>query len=275
MKPKQRIVILFGEDDRKRARGYVIHYLAEIWRSLGIHVEYLFGADRFVPADIAIVHVDLSVVPDKFLELARKYPAAINGDVKDIRKTQYSELQLESAEDYHGQVIVKSNFNYGGIPESRGFNKLLRKISRKVFAGSPRFGAYRVFDKFIDVPERYLDNDEFIVEKFLPERVGDLYAVRNFHFLGDSSSCTRMFSLQPVISGRTSTRIDHIDTHSKMFEIRRNLKIDYGKIDFVVHQDKPIVLDVNKTVGFGGLAYDNNLKALHRKRAMGIYCYFP
>ena len=87
-----------------------------------------------------------------------------------------------------------------------------------------------MFDNFAKIPGTYLDNIYFIMEKFLPEREGDLYAVRNFHFLGDKWSGTQMFSPHPVISGKTSTRIDPIGVHPKMFEIRRILKIDYGKL---------------------------------------------
>jgi hypothetical protein len=41
----------------------VITRFADSWREEGFDVRYLFGARRFVPADLVIVHVNLSVVP--------------------------------------------------------------------------------------------------------------------------------------------------------------------------------------------------------------------
>ncbi|MDR9365401.1 MAG: hypothetical protein RI575_08690 [Balneolaceae bacterium] len=50
---------------------------------------FLFGTDRFVPADLLFMHVDLSIVPDEYFEFAEKYPIENNGNIKDIRKSTY------------------------------------------------------------------------------------------------------------------------------------------------------------------------------------------
>src|SRR5437588_9071793 len=39
----------------------------------------------------------------------------------------------------------------------------------------------------------------------------------------------------------------------EVFEVRRRLKLDYGKIDYVMYGSTPIVLDVNKTMGAGNV----------------------
>jgi hypothetical protein len=50
-----------------------VNQLAEFWRENGLEVVYLYGADRFVPADLVLVHVDPSVVPEEYLEFAAQY----------------------------------------------------------------------------------------------------------------------------------------------------------------------------------------------------------
>ena len=97
----------------ERAVFYAVHYLAEIWRSEGLDVVYLHGVDEFVPADVAIVHVDLSVVPDEYLDFARRYPVAVNGQLKDIRKSTHSTLRVTKASDYGGAVHVTSQRGVG------------------------------------------------------------------------------------------------------------------------------------------------------------------
>ena len=62
-----------------RVQDYVIWHLAKIWFDDGHKILFLFGVQKFVPADICIVHVDLSVVPDEYLEFASRFPVAING----------------------------------------------------------------------------------------------------------------------------------------------------------------------------------------------------
>jgi hypothetical protein len=92
--PRKRIAVLFHEcQSEERLPLYAIHYLAGFWRADGLEVLYLFGAREHVPADILVVHVDLSVVPDEYLEFAGRYPAAINATVKDIRKSTFSALR--------------------------------------------------------------------------------------------------------------------------------------------------------------------------------------
>jgi hypothetical protein len=112
------IGILFHEKNRKRhLSGYAITFLAEFWSQDGHRVHYLFGTRKFVPADLLLVHVDLSVVPDEYLEFAGRYPIALNSGVKDIRKSQISTNLVKQGDAYSGKVIVKTNLNFEGSPE--------------------------------------------------------------------------------------------------------------------------------------------------------------
>ena len=52
------------------------------------------------------------------------------------------------------------------------------------------------------------------------------------------------------------------------------MEFDYGKFDYVIHNGEVVLLDINKTTGFGSLPYTSELKAMHSHRAAGIYSYF-
>ena len=83
--------MLFHEGDRHRNPSeYIVHHLAEFWREDGHTVSYVYGLKRFVPADIVLVHVNLSVVPSDYLEFASRYPLVLNGKIRDIRKSSFS-----------------------------------------------------------------------------------------------------------------------------------------------------------------------------------------
>ena len=55
-------------------------------------------------------------------------------------------------------------------------------------------------------------------------------------------------------------------------QVRRDLKIDYGKIDFAIDSDGiPVLYDVNKTIGIEGPGSEL-ARELARKLADGIQC---
>jgi hypothetical protein len=115
-------------------RKYAIANLADIWRKSGLQVVMLFGTKKYVPADLAIVHVNLSVVPEDYLAFARRYPAVLNGHVRDIRKSAISQNLLLPDSLYEGPVIVKTDLNSAGMPERslRFANRFLRRGVRSL-----------------------------------------------------------------------------------------------------------------------------------------------
>jgi hypothetical protein len=50
--------------------------------------------------------------------------------------------------------------------------------------------------------------------------------------------------------------------------------MDYGKLDYVVHLGEPVLLDVNKTTGASRHLQDDELRAMRRHQAEGLYSYF-
>lgn len=283
--PHRRFAVLFHENATEQTlKNYYITRLAEYWREDGHDVIFLFGVSNFVPADLVIVHVDLSVVPDGYLEFARRYPIAINGRVRDIRKSTVSKNLVRRGDSYNGRVIVKSDLNYAGVPErSLAANRpgplslLSRLFARYRRARSAGFGSpldYRIYENLRQVPRRTFRRKDLIVEKFLPEIENGLYCVRNFHFLGDSTACIRRRAKHPIVNGSTYVEVERVDPHPEIVAMRETLGFDYGKFDYVVVDGRAVLLDVNKTIGWSGAPDTPAAQAMRRERARGIYSYF-
>jgi hypothetical protein len=215
---------------------------------------------------VILVHVDLSVVPDEYLEFARRYPVALNAGVKDIRKSTFSALQVTPEHDYAGAVMVKSDLNYAGVPE-----RLLEPSA----TGAAHFddpSEYRVYPSLDQVPGEYFETDELVVERFVPERQDGLFHTRTFDFLGDNYTSLRLTSNHHVANSSTHHVYEQFEPPAELFELRDRLGIDYGKLDYVLHESEVILLDVNKTMGAGD-GPDAAVQEMRRHRAAGIHTY--
>jgi hypothetical protein len=285
---RRHIAILWHERDRHRDLArYAITHLAECWRGDGHEVRWLFGTERFEAADLVIVHVDLSIVPARYLEFATRYPIAVNGRVQDIRRTRFSRNLVQRDDAYGGPVIVKSNANHAGAPErarsALGLATLKWRLRRRLAAihrqpadEPPVFSTpldYRIFDRASDVPPAWFGCPELVVERFLPERVGECYAVRNYQFLGDRWTCSRMLAPHPIVDPETQIATGPVEVHPEIEALRYELGFDYGKFDYVIHDGRPVLLDTNKTTG-AGVPWTPELQAARRHRAEGIYSFF-
>ncbi len=259
-----RIALLFHENYRKyrRRNDYQIGPLAEYWRASGYHVSFLFGVRTFEPADVLIMHVDLSVVPDEYVEFARRYGVVINGGIVDVRKSAFSQHLVRRGDGYDGPVIVKSNLNYAGVPERLLSRSRLAMSVEHVLSRVPpirerrglRFGTptdYRVYDRVRDVPPEAFESTDVVVEQFLPERDRELYCLRLFHCFGDRWTCVLNRSTERIVRAENKVSRVEIDPHPDVLALRRTLKLDYGKIDYVVRDGRAVVFDVNKTPGHG------------------------
>ena len=285
---RRHVAILWHERDRHRDLAkYAITHLAECWRADGHSVRFVFGTERFAAADIVVVHVDVSVVPARYLEFAARFPIAVNGRVQDVRRTRFSRILVRRDGAYTGPVIVKSNANHAGAPERARsslalatlrwrLRRRLATLRRRPSDAAPIFVTpldYRIFDRVAQVPEPWFDNRELVVERFLPERVGERYAVRHYQFLGDRWTCSRMLAPNPIVNAYTRISTETVDVHPEIEALRHELDFDYGKFDYVVHDGQPVLLDANKTTA-AGLPLTPELAAARRYRAEGLYSFF-
>ena len=173
---QKRIAILFHKNEKNPRRKYLISYFADIWRKDGNEVIFLFGIKKFMPADLIIVHVDFSVVPDKYLEFAKRYPLVLNSKVNDIQKSTFSKQLVTNDDPHEGKVIVKSDLNYAGRPDHHlqlpRFSRMLPQFPFGWFRRKPYFNSsldYQIFGHPRLVPRSYFKNFHLMVEKFLPE----------------------------------------------------------------------------------------------------------
>ncbi len=269
---KRKIAILYHEKQRGKEMNYIVDCYAEYWREDGHEVIPIFGVAQFVPADLIIVHVDLSVVPQEYLEFARQYPTVLNGAVKDIRKSTYSRLRLKLGDPYEGRVIVKSNYNYAAGPEREMGVALDPRGVSSSFFWSPQ--DYQIYENPKAVPVVLFDDPNVIVERFQPEYVDGLYYMRAMLFVGDHVSCSRVSSREPIVNASTLVHMDRVEPHPDIMKLRQEMGFDLGKFDYVIHEGEALLLDANKTTGGISGSSDPELVAARRFRAEGLYDFF-
>ncbi len=93
---------------------YIVYALAERWRTAGHEVLIHYGTSDPPPGDIAIVNIDLTVIPPAYVALFERYPRVINRATTSIAKRGFSQLILDRDSTWRGPVIVKTDANFGG-----------------------------------------------------------------------------------------------------------------------------------------------------------------
>lgn len=242
------ILVVF---EKNGGRRYYIDHLITRWERMGFKVITHFGSRNLPPADVAILHVDKTVVPEKYSAALSKYPKVINKDITDISRPTYSRARLCRESAYSGPVIIKTVANHGGITDVR--LKKLRFLNRtwryKSYLDPKK---YPIFKALGDVPSGAWKNPKLIIERFCPETEGDLYFVRYWSFFGDRSDTGRIGSRQPIVKFANADKvIQGAEIPDSLKAKREEMKIDFGRIDFVVHGRETIILDMNKTLGSG------------------------
>jgi len=285
------LILLHKNEEDFLSSSFTIRFLKTEWERLGLVVKVAYGTDDEIKADIVINHVDLSVVPDEYINFLNRYPVVLNQKVRDISKTIFSENIIYRNSRYPGKVILKTNANYGGEKE-----RLLRKGDQTAFSLyeriCSRFNAflknytwwnvktiksknYPVFDSVQDLPRGVWKNKHLIVEKFIPEiDPGGKYRLRAWSFLGDRSLNVLTTASTPIIKGSTIEKREILSdaVPEKLIRIRRQLGFDYGRFDYVLLNGEAVLYDVNRTPTTSSKAletYAHELKDL----AKGIFCF--
>ena len=60
---------------------------------------------------------DLTVLPRAYTDFYDRFEHVVNRDVVDISKRAFSKLRVKPGDGYEGPVIVKTNANFGALPE--------------------------------------------------------------------------------------------------------------------------------------------------------------
>lgn len=269
MSNRPSVLVLLHEHDRyPEHRKHLVWSMAEFWSSWGIQVRVARGCNDPAAheyADLVFPHVDLSVTPAPYREVLERRARVVNAGVYDISKRVISANLVSAQDDYQGPVVVKTNCNFGGLPErtqarraTRGTMRgavlrALRRITpRRTDLGRARsvdVGDYRVFQAKRDVPAGVFANEALVVERFLPEYRDGLYYCRMYTFLGDHELHEELASPHPIVKGKNIISKNPIAPNKDIAAMRRELGFDFGKFDYVVRDGQTILLDANRTPG--------------------------
>lgn len=242
----------------------LIHALREVWQKQGLQISYIYGTKEHPEADLLIPHINLTHTPPEYIEHIRSYPNVVNRNVVDISKRRISTNLLSENETCEGPVIVKTNNNYGGRPEYRLAQRrhpfLARIWRRSVPIAEYVFGQrlawrsmlreYSVYKSLTEVPSGVFRNPALVVERFLPEKEGSHYFMRHYLCLGDHTRSVRVVGSTPFLKRSACVPVDEgFPVPDQVISLRNQLGLDYGKIDYVIHNSQVVILDVNRTPG--------------------------
>jgi hypothetical protein len=277
------IAILVHESDpHPRPTPHSLWRIAEVWREWGCAVHVLRGTRAAAPAvDLVVPQIDLTTTPTPYRRYLERFPRVLNRRVVDISKRRVSGNLLRRGDSWDGPVIVKTDRNYGGLPEAKRApwwspGQLASRIQQRRHStarGDFRFvreiptGEYPIFPNARSVPPSVWSNRYLVVERFVPEIVDGLFCLRACLCLGDVVLNRRLLSPRPVIKG-SAERSEEMPVLPALLEFRERFGLDYGKIDYVVHDGELCVLDVNRSPGV--LADAEVTDRICRKLAAGV-----
>jgi hypothetical protein len=269
MKKTILVVTLESSPDFKNKRSLLAH-LSLAWEAQGNVVKVLQGTNQPPKADIAISHIDLTNVPDEYSVLLEKYPSTINIKVTSTSKALISQNLLGKSDSYEGEVIVKTANNYGGVPEliHRSESGL---VQNTMMSGRPwkrveylDTNDYPRFNSINEVPQGVWQNNKLIVEKFLPEKdaYGNFY-LRYWIFLGDKEISVLHKSQKAIVKDTDHNSRIITEVPDELRIVRKEMGIDFGRIDYGIVNGKPVVYDINSTPACG----ENQIKLIGSKLA--------
>jgi hypothetical protein len=257
----KKIVIL--KDSCFAIDPYLINSIAARWKNMGHEVIVSDLENENLPeADVAILHIDQTVVPDSFIDRLSEYPVVLNRNVLDISKSRISANILNQNDSYPGPVIIKTNANCGGVPEMKlklySQPNEVKKITVKLSweeTDVMDHKKYPILRSMENVPIGVWNNKNLIVEKFLPERKEDLFYLRYYMFLGSTEWASRFGAKEPIVKfSKMATEDKPISIPEELRSLRKEFGFDYGRFDYVIHKGKLVLFDVNKTIGGGSQA---------------------
>lgn len=241
---------------------YIASRLVRLWRQAGHQV---MVSDRLhQEVDLVLMHhnstwPNLPNLPNlsglSGIQPSHR-PILLNDRVRDISKRRFSQQLLTPSSDWPGPVIIKTNANFFGLPELQKLpiykmRLILRRLvtlnNWRILRQLP-WKQYPVLDSLAAVPDWIWQRPELVVEKFIPERDGELYVMRTWLFFGDRSYGVKIWGRYPVVKHRGIVRYEYrYEVPPELEQQRQALAFDFGKFDYVMHQGQAKLLDINTT----------------------------
>jgi hypothetical protein len=114
------------------------------------------------------------------------------------------------------------------------------------------------------------DPPDLVVEKFMPEREGPHYVMRMWIVMGDRAIGRILRSDDPYVKNSNGALGEFFEAPPGLDERRGELGLDYGKMDFVLHDGRAVLIDVNVTPTVTGDARGERYRALNEDFSRGI-----
>jgi len=263
------VVLLLAEDTRFVPARYLLACMVRVWREAGIPIEVVRGVEVAGGTDDAAViipHFDVTETPPAYRAVLAHLGPVLNVRLWTIAKSSHSTLLVRGTDTYAGPVIVKTDRNYGGLPEmhlrlvsasaparlvSRAAARMRRLLAQRVAWSRVEVlqpEEYPVYGSLREIPPGVFDNPHLVVEKFLPEIDGADYCVRYAYCLGGREIAIRLRSRLKIVKASSAHGCDVLPAvPPEIGAIRRRIGMDYGKLDYVVRDGTVIPLDVNRT----------------------------
>ena len=230
-------------------RPYIVYALAERWRTQGHEILIHYGTGDPPPGDIAIVNIDLTVIPSAYVRLFDLYPRVINGATTDISKRGFSQLILERDSDWAGPVLIKTDAHFGGRIDRRLRQRAIDAGQAPDIPLSVTLKDYPILRSIAEVPPKVWDNHGLIVEKFIPEQDEHGYYMRVWVFFGDQERSFRFRANIPNIKSHHIQKREAVAVPQEIHNWRRRLGFDFGKFDYLMLHGEPMLIDTNRTPG--------------------------
>lgn len=279
-------IMLHERDHRGRRENYRIWPIAENWRRAGIDVKIVHGPEPCLEADILVPHIDCTVVPEAYWEVIQQHPRAINACLRDISKSTFSEHLLTADDYYSGPVIVKTNRNSGGFkdldfgqnrPQSL-VDQLRKRLAWQPWMATRSLGwthtlkRYPTFEHLSQVPAAVWRNPYLIVEKFFtPDRdTNGEHVLYLWIVLGNASLGLTLHSPDPFVKNATARLGSFEQPPPEILAAQQRLGCDYAKIDYILHEGRPILLDLNRTPTLSNDAFTEHYYNQTKELANGI-----
>jgi hypothetical protein len=243
------IVLLEHQMQDRLGIHYMAYLFARRWERDGHRVLYHRGVSEPPPGDVAILHVDLTVVPESYLEVARRYPRVVNLRTADIRKSRYSSAKLARNDAWPGKVLIKTEANHGGHVDDALRRAAIAAGLANDVAEQTLMDHYYLCDSMARVPAAIWDTPGVLVERFVPERDERGYYIRIWTFFGNEERSTRYRSQEVLVRAGGFEARDKVEVPDSIRAWRERLGFDFGKLDYVLHEGEYILLDANRTPG--------------------------
>lgn len=263
--------MLHERDLEAEQRKYRIWPLAENWRGQGIDVRIVRGPKPCTDSDVLVPHLDCSYTPDPYWDVIQNHPRAVNARVRDIRKTAISANLLHKGDAWDGPVIVKTNNNSGGYMDLEYGNaappsKLdtLRKraawhpwIQPRSLGWTRTLTKYPIFEHPSDVPGAAWKNPHLVIEKFLLPDCDERgeHVVYLWIVLGHRGIGRTLHSPDRYVKNLSSRLGSFDQPPPEILGVQERFGLDYGKIDYILHMGRPVLLDINRTPTVSGDAF--------------------